>query len=65
MGYITLKGFFKSGQKFLRLARSNKQSLQLYNINIDLMSVEEAKGVCTDRSKWKEMISAYLNGKWA
>jgi hypothetical protein len=34
MGYLTLKEFFKSGQYFLRLARSNKQTLQLYNISI-------------------------------
>jgi hypothetical protein len=27
--------------------------------------VEEAKGVCKDHSKWKEVISAYLNGKRA
>jgi hypothetical protein len=25
----------------------------------NLMKVEEAKGVCKDRSKWKEVISAY------
>jgi hypothetical protein len=31
----------------------------------NLLTVEEAKGVCKDRSKWKEVISAYLNGKWA
>jgi hypothetical protein len=27
--------------------------------------VQEAKGVCKDRSKWKEAISAYPNGKRA
>jgi hypothetical protein len=31
----------------------------------NLMTVEEAKGVCKDRSKWKEVISAYPNGKRA
>jgi hypothetical protein len=31
----------------------------------NLMKVQEAKGVCKDRSKWKEVISAYPNGKWA
>jgi hypothetical protein len=31
----------------------------------NLMKVEEAKDVCKDRSKWKEVISAYRNGKWA
>jgi hypothetical protein len=31
----------------------------------NLMKVQEAKGVCKDRSKWKEVISAYLNGKQA
>jgi hypothetical protein len=36
MGYLALKEFFKSDQ-FLRLARSNKQTLQLYNISIDLV----------------------------
>jgi hypothetical protein len=25
----------------------------------NLMTVEEAKGVCKDRRKWKEVISAY------
>jgi hypothetical protein len=25
------------------------------------MNVEEAKGVCKDRSKWKKVISAYDN----
>jgi hypothetical protein len=35
IGYLTLKEFFKSDQYFLRLARSNKQTLQLYNISID------------------------------
>jgi hypothetical protein len=29
----------------------------------NLMTVEEAKGVCKDRSKWKEVISAYPKGK--
>jgi hypothetical protein len=29
------------------------------------MTVEEAKGVCKDRSKWKEVISAYPKGKRA
>jgi hypothetical protein len=32
---------------------------------IVLMKVEEAKGVCRDRSKWKEVISAYPNGERA
>jgi hypothetical protein len=31
----------------------------------DLMTVEEAKDVCKDRSKWKEVISAYPKGKRA
>jgi hypothetical protein len=31
----------------------------------NLMKVQEAKGVCNDRSKWKEVISAYPNGKRA
>jgi hypothetical protein len=31
----------------------------------NLMKVHEAKGVCKDRSKWKEVISAYPNGKRA
>jgi hypothetical protein len=31
----------------------------------NLMTVEEAKGVCKDRSKWKEGISAYPKGKRA
>jgi hypothetical protein len=29
------------------------------------MTVEEAKGVCKDRSKWKEVISAYPKEKRA
>jgi hypothetical protein len=29
----------------------------------NLMTVEEAKGVCEDRSKWKEVFSAYPKGK--
>jgi hypothetical protein len=28
------------------------------------MRVEEAKGVCKDRTKYKEVISAYLNNQW-
>jgi hypothetical protein len=36
MGYPTLKESFKSDQYFLRLARSNKQTLQLYNISTDM-----------------------------
>jgi hypothetical protein len=31
----------------------------------NLMTVEEAKGVCKDRSKWKEVTSAYPKGKRA
>jgi predicted secreted protein len=31
----------------------------------NLMTVEEAKGVCEDRSRWKEVISAYPKGKRA
>jgi hypothetical protein len=31
----------------------------------NLMKVQEAKDVCKDRSKWKEVISAYPNGKRA
>jgi hypothetical protein len=31
----------------------------------NLMTVEEVKGVCKDRSKWKEVISAYPKGKRA
>jgi hypothetical protein len=31
----------------------------------NLMTVEEAKGVCKDRSKWMEVISAYPKGKRA
>jgi hypothetical protein len=31
----------------------------------NLMAVEEAKGVCKDRSKWKEVISAYPKAKRA
>jgi hypothetical protein len=31
----------------------------------NLMKVQEAKGVCKDRSKWKEVISTYPNGKRA
>jgi hypothetical protein len=34
MGYLTLKELFKSDQ-FLKLVRSNKQTLQLYNISMD------------------------------
>ncbi|KAJ2951368.1 hypothetical protein O0L34_g13509 [Tuta absoluta] len=30
-----------------------------------LMNVEEAKEVCQDRSKWKEVVSAYPSGKEA
>jgi hypothetical protein len=30
-----------------------------------LMKVQEAKVVCKDRSKWKEVISVYPNGKRA
>jgi hypothetical protein len=29
----------------------------------NLKTVEEVKGVCKDRSKWKEVISAYPKGK--
>jgi hypothetical protein len=36
----------------------NRQACMRY-----LMRVEEAKGVCKDRSKWKEVISSYPNGK--
>jgi hypothetical protein len=32
---------------------------------MNLMTVEEAKGVCKDRSKWKEVTSVYPNGKRA
>jgi hypothetical protein len=31
----------------------------------NLMSVEETKGVCKDRSKWQEVISAYPKGNRA
>jgi hypothetical protein len=31
----------------------------------NLMKVEEAKGVCKDRSKWKEVTSPYPIGKQA
>jgi hypothetical protein len=31
--------------------------------NPNLMTVEEAKGVCKDRSKWKEVISAHPKEK--
>jgi hypothetical protein len=31
----------------------------------NLMTLEEAKGVCKDRSKWKEAIPAYPKGKRA
>jgi hypothetical protein len=31
----------------------------------NLMTMEEAKGVCKDRSKWEEEISAYPKGKRA
>jgi hypothetical protein len=31
----------------------------------NLMTVEEAKDVCKDRSKWKEVISSYPKGKRA
>jgi hypothetical protein len=31
----------------------------------NLMTVEEAEGVCKDRSKWKEVISAYPKVKRA
>ena len=30
-----------------------------------LMNVEEAKEVCKDRSKWKDVVSAYPSGKKA
>ena len=30
-----------------------------------IMKVEEAKGVCQDRSKWKDVVSAYPNAKKA
>jgi hypothetical protein len=29
----------------------------------NLLTVEEAKGVCKDRNKWKEVISEYPKGK--
>jgi hypothetical protein len=31
----------------------------------NLLTVEEGKRVCKDRSKWKEVISAYPKGKRA
>jgi hypothetical protein len=31
----------------------------------NLKEVEEAKGVCKDRTKWKKVISAYPKGKRA
>jgi hypothetical protein len=31
----------------------------------NLVKVQEAKCVCKDRNKWKEVISAYPNGKLA
>jgi hypothetical protein len=31
----------------------------------NLIKVQEAKGACKDRSKWKEVISAYPKGKRA
>jgi hypothetical protein len=31
----------------------------------NVMTVDEAKGVCKDRNKWKEVISAYPKGKRA
>jgi hypothetical protein len=35
------------------------------SVHGNLMTVEQAKGVCKDRSKWKEVISAYPKGKRA
>jgi hypothetical protein len=32
---------------------------------MEMMTVEEAKGVCKDRSEWKEVISAHPKGKRA
>jgi hypothetical protein len=31
----------------------------------NLMKVDETRGLCKDRSKWKEVISVYPNGKRA
>jgi hypothetical protein len=45
-----------------RQVRSNRNR-RAYMRN--LMTVEEAQGVCKDRSKWKEVISAYPKGKRA
>jgi hypothetical protein len=35
-----------------------------YEMLTVLMTVEEAKGVCNDRGKWKEVISAYPKGEY-
>jgi hypothetical protein len=50
IGEVLEKGQFKSIR--------NRQACMR-----NLMTVEEAKDVCKDRSNWKEVISAYPKGK--
>jgi hypothetical protein len=55
--FLTKLGKSKKGQ--VRSTRNRRACMS------NLMTVEEAKGVCKDRSKWKKVISTYPKGKRA
>jgi hypothetical protein len=52
-----LLSFLEKGQ--VRSTRNRRVCMR------NLMTVEEAKSVCKDRSKWKDVISAYPKEKRA
>jgi hypothetical protein len=55
--FLTKLGKLEKGQ--VRSTRNRRACMR------NLMTAEEAKGVCKDRSKWKEAISAYPKEKRA
>jgi hypothetical protein len=55
--FLTTSGNFQEG---LDQSTQNRRACMR-----NLTTVEEAKEVCRDRSKWKEVISVYPKGKWA
>jgi hypothetical protein len=55
----------QGGQRMGLPSGNNLTILMSVLITMNLMTVEEVKGVCKVRSKWKEVISAYPKGKWA
>jgi hypothetical protein len=48
---------FREGK--VKISQNRRASMR------NLMTAEEAKGVCNDRTKWKEVISVYPKGKRA